>query len=253
MSLKTPLEEALGAYMGRYYTELVADTPAMEEYIARGLRKSIVWVPGRMIDSVQDMLNEYRKNANEDGPGLSSKLPVVFVCLSKDFQPALPDFGVAAAAPLSFRSPADEHGRIYKVRASINEYRAQLAFIAPEGGSAGSLALQFHLYANANRRFHHGHHFAGQTHNFPAVLENIDIGAVSVPTDQKNLTILVADMTVRATIPMFQAPKPGEPNDGKPAPSGYPVVVNISADDLVAKSGSDTFIDQDGNKKAVFR
>lgn len=231
MSLRTPLEIGLGRYMGRYYASLVADTRAMSEYVARGLEHSIAWVPGRMIDKVEAMIKEYRKNQNEPGPGLSSALPIVLIALSKDFTPAPADWGVAVGSPIDVRKPDDSNERAYKLRLSVNEYRAQVVFISPEVHSAHSLSMQFHMFANGDggRRFTHVHEFAGMEHEFPAMLETIDLGAVSPPDDVPNLTILIADINIRATIPLFQAPKGGEPNDGKPAPAGYPVVVEVDA------------------------
>ncbi len=231
MSLRTPLEIGLGQYMGRYYDSLVADTPAMTEFVERGLAKSIVWVPGRMVDDVEKMIAEYRKNENDPGPGLSSRLPAVFVALAKDFLPAPPEWGVAVGAPVWFTNPDDPEQRAFKVRLSFNEYRGQIVFISPEPHSAHSLATQFNLYANGARRFPAVYEFAGQQHEFEAVLETIDIGAVSTGVDQKNLTINVADLTVRVTVPIFQAPKDGEDNDGKAAPAGYPVVIDVDVEE----------------------
>lgn len=231
MSLRTPLEIGLGDYMGRYYASLVADTPAMVEYVARGLARSVVWVPGRMVDSVEDMVKEYRRNENDPGPGLSSRLPVVMVALSKDFLPSPPEWGVAVGSPVYVTDPDDEYQRAYKVRLSYNEYRGQVVFLAPEAHTAHSLATQFNLFANGDggRRFPAVYEFAGLQHEFEGVLETIDLGAVATHTEQKNLTVNVADLTVRATVPFFQAPKDEEPNDGKPAPSGYPVVVEVDS------------------------
>lgn len=236
MSMRTPLEVGLGTYMRQFYAQLVADTPAMEEYIARGLSKSIVWVPGRMVDDVQAMLDEWRKNDNEKtsatpngAPGLSSFLPVMMVGLSKDFTPAMADFGPAIGSAIDVRNPGDPSGRMYKVRLSVNEYRAQVVIVAPEVHTAHSLAMQFSLYANGEggRRFKHWHEFAGILHDFPAVLDQIDLGAMDAKSGQNNLTVLLVDLNIRATIPLFQSPKVGEPNDGKPAPAGYPVVVEV--------------------------
>lgn len=234
MSMRTPIEEGFGAYMGRFYAQLVSDTPSMTEYIARGLSKSIVWVPGRMIDSVEDMLSEWRKNDNEktEGtpngkPGASSMLPVMMVAMSKDFTPAMSDWGLAIGAAIDVASPDDPYGRNFKVRLSMNEYRVQVVIIAAEGHTAHSLAMQFHLWANGSggRRFTHRHMHAGLPHDFTAVLEQIDLGAMDSKTEQKNVTILIADINIRAAIPLFQAPKADEANDGKAAPAGYPVVL----------------------------
>ncbi len=239
MSLQTPLELAFGQYMAQFYAQLVADTPAMQEFVARGLPKSIVWVPGRMIDAAEDMLNDWRKNDNNEAePGPSAMLPVMMVCMSKDFTPSMADFGVAVGVPLDVVNPADPHQRNFKVRTSVNDYRVQIAIFAAERHTAHSLAMQFHLWANGTggRRFKHVHQFAGSNHSFPALLEQIDLGAVNSPSEQKNLTILLVDINLRASIPIFQAPKADEPNDGKPAPAGYPVTLEVNVFD------SDNFV-----------
>lgn len=236
MSMRTPLEVGLGTYMGQFYAQLVADTPAMEEYVVRGLFKSIVWVPGRMVDDVQGMLDEWRKNDNHrDGgrptgaPGLSSFLPVMLVGMAKDFSPSPPDWGVPVGGAIEIGSPADPHARMYKLRTMTSDYRAQVVIIAPEAHTAHSLALQFNLWANSagGRRFKHWHEHAGIQHDFPAMLDEIDLGAVDAKVEQKNLTILLIDLNIRATIPVFQSPKAGEDNDGRAAPAGYPVVVQV--------------------------
>lgn len=261
MSLRTPLEEGFGGYMGRFYAQLVADTPSMAEYIARGLAKSIVWVPGRMIDSVEDMLVEWRKNDNEKKdslpagkPGVSSLLPVMFVAMSKDFTPAMLDWGAAIGTAVDVVSPDDPHQRAFKVRLSMNEYRTQVVIAAPEGHTAHSLAMQFHLWANGagGRRFTHRHMHAGLPHDFPAVLEQIDLGAMDTKTEQKNITILTVDMNIRAAIPMFQGPQGSEATDGKPAPAGYPVVLESLANDTVSTVNSRAYLDGAGMPASEF-
>lgn len=248
MSLLTPLQVAFGQYMGRYYSGLVADTPRMTEYVARGLAKSIVWAPGRMIDKVDDYLNEWRKNQNVAGPGLSSLLPVIIVCIDDDFTPALVDFGAAIGTPVDVMFPDDPLNRAYKVRASVNDYRTQIAFIAPEKPTAHSLAMQFNLFTNGpyGRRFTQSVSFAGQSVDFPVVLEDINVGAIAQET-QKNLRINVADIVLRATVPIFQAPGAGEANDGKAAPAGYPVVTEVTTSNPITGSSSDTTVEANGN------
>lgn len=248
MSLRSPLELGLGAYLGGFYASLYADTQSMVEYAARGLSKSIVWVPGRMVDDVEHMIAEWRKNENNPGPGLSSMLPVIFVALAKDFQPVMPEMGVATTRT-DFAFPDDPLGRSYKVLTSTNDYRAQIAIVAPEGATAHSLAMQLHVWASqgpTGRRFTCNFEFAGFTTPWPAMLETIDIAAVSAPVEQKNLTILVADLTIRATIPIFSSPKAGEPNDGKATPAGYPVVVDFTSRGTSSGATSETVMALDG-------
>jgi len=256
MSLRTPIELGLAQYMVGFHGSLVADTQAMQEYAAREVAKSIVWVPGRMIDDVEKMLAEWRKNENNAGPGLSSMLPVAFLALDKNFLPVLPEFGVAVPdMPIVF--PDDELGRVYSCSTTCNEYKAQLVFIAPEAATAHSLILQFNHWTTqgpAGRRFATEYEFAGFKQKFPAVFEAIDYGGVASNLDQTNLTILVVDMTIRATVPIFRAPADGEANDGKAAPAGYPVVIEVESVETFAgamgvQPGTtiNTKIDADGN------
>jgi hypothetical protein len=250
MSLRSPLEMGLGQYMGQYYAQLVADTPFMEEFIARGLSKSIVWVPGRMIDEVDKMVEAWRQNDNKkditdpDGaPGVSSRLPVVFVAMSKDFMPGMPDYSTAIGAPVDVTHPNDPDQRNLKVRVSANEYRAQIVFVAAELHSAHSLALQFNLWANGpgGRRFKHRHMFGALANDYPASLEQIDIGAVDAKAEQSNLTILIADLTIRAAIPIFQGP-----------PEGYPLVQEVHTDNKISGTKSVAKLDNAGNPISEF-
>ncbi|MFM0608634.1 hypothetical protein PQR05_29310 [Paraburkholderia sediminicola] len=256
MSLRTPLELGLGAYMGGFHASIEPDTQSMVEFAARDLARAIAWVPGRMIDDVQAIITEWRKNDNTGAPGLSSMLPAVFVGLAKDFSPVLPEFGIAAPS-MAFAFPDDELQRMYRVSTVCNEYRGQVVFVAPEGVTAHSLMLQFNRWTTqgpTGRRFSCAHTWNGFTTKWPAVLETIDYGGVNVSVEQSNLTVLVADLTVRATVPIFTAPREGQPNDGKTAPAGYPVVVEIDSLGTFrgaagpAKGASiKTTVDDDGN------
>jgi hypothetical protein len=244
MSMRTPLQQGFGAYMAQFYGQLVADTPAMAEFIKRGLAKSVVWAPGRMIDGVEDMLNEWRKNDNAGGPSQSPYLPVMLCAMSKDFMPSMADWGVAVGTSLDVMNPADPHQRTYRLRTSSNEYRVQVVIVAPEAETAHSIAMQFHLWANGDggRRFKHYHTYAGMQHDFPAVLEEIDLGAIDARSEQKNITILTVNMNLRAVIPIFKAPAEDEANDGKPAPAGYPVVLDYTTFDSVSLNRSRTSV-----------
>jgi len=236
MSMRKPIQTGFGAYMAQFYGQLVADTPAMAEFIKRGLAKSVVWAPGRMIDSVEEMLAEWRKNDNSGGPSDSSYLPVMLCAMSKDFMPTMADWNVAVGTSVDVMHPDDPHKRAYKLRTSAGEYRVQVAIVAPEVETAHSIALQFSLWANGDggRRFQCRHMFGGLAHDFSAVLEEIDLGAIDARTDQKNLTILTVNMNLRTVIPIFRAPGQDEANDGKPAPAGYPVALEVNMFDTVS-------------------
>lgn len=248
MDFLQPVQIGLAQYLIEYHASLAADTPSLEEYREREVKKAIVWAPGRLVDQVESMMVEWRKNDNTGKPGLSSMLPVIFVGFAKDFTPVLPEFSVAVGSAMDVSFPDDPLQRAYKARSSANEYRAQIVIAAAEVRTAHSLAMQFNLFANGprGRRFTHVHEFAGLQHEFPAVLEQIDFGAVNTAVDQKNLTLLVGDLTIRATVPIFDAPRAGQPNDGKAAPAGYPVITQV---DTASNAGatSTTSLDENGD------
>lgn len=251
-TFRTPLELGLARYLGEFYAQLSADTPAMQEYVARGLSKSIAWAPGRMVDQLEGMLAEWRKNDNKGTPGGSAYLPVMILAMAKDYQPVPPDWGFSSGAAMDVMNPDDPHQRAYKIRLGYGDYRAQIAIIAPEAATAHSLAYQLNLYTNdvARRRFKFVHEFAGQQHEFSALLEQIDIASISQQLEQDNLTGLVADINIRATIPLFIAPGQGQPNDGKAAPAGFPVTGGVSIVGTSTGAQSAVWLDGDGHVQA---
>jgi hypothetical protein len=236
MNELTPIEIGLAGYMRGWHESLIGTTAFMEEYAARDLATSIAWVPGRMVDKVEDMLKAWRQNDNTAAPGLSSKLPVTFIGLARDYMPVLPEFSVATPET-PFHFPEDELKRVYHCSTVCNEHKGQAVFIAPERNTAFSMLVQFHTWQTqgpAGRRFSAEYEFAGFKTRWPCVLEAIDPGAVSTELDQTNLCVLVADLTIRATVPTFRAPGANRPNDGKLAPAGYPVVLDIEAQATLA-------------------
>lgn len=205
----TPVKEAFGRYLERFYGQLVADTPAMVEYAARGFSKCAVWAPGRMIDQVEEMLASWRKNDTSQADRATPYLPVMIAATSKDYMPAPPDFSRQLADAVFVTIPSDPKGRVFSMRAVVSEIRAQVAICAPEEATARSIAMQLQLFSSAvgNRRFYANYALAGFSEPWPVVFEMPEIMAVNAPNDQKNLTILTVDFTMRATVPLLKAPK----------------------------------------------
>ena len=232
MAFTDPVKEALGRYLERFHRQLIADTPAMREFVARPFAKACVWAPGRMIDQASDMLEAWRKNDTSQAARGSPLLPVMVVAMSKDFMPAPPDFTRGFSDDfLPVMIPGDALNRVFGMRAVVADIRTQVAIFAPEEGTARSIAMQLHLFASAlpNRRFNASYRLSGVDDVWPVVLELPDLNAVASPTEVKNLTILTVDIQLRATIPMLMSPRAGEPSDGKgdgtsASPDGYLVV-----------------------------
>lgn len=227
-----PIKAAFGRYLQGFYSQLVADTPALAEFAARGFAKSAVWAPGRMVDQVEEMLASWRKNDTAQAARPTPYLPVMIAAMAKDYVPAPPDYSRGLADPIDVMLPNDPLGRVFKMRAVVADVRTQVAIAAPEDSTARSIAMQLQLYASAlpNRRFYASYPLAGLDENWPVVLELPDLQAINSPTEVKNLTLLTADIQMRATVPLLSYPKGAEPSDGQGAgtaddPHGYLVVV----------------------------
>lgn len=225
----TPVKEAFGRYLERFYEQLVADTPAMAEYTARGFSRCAVWAPGRMIDQVEEMLAAWRKNDTAQADRATPYLPVMIAAMAKDYMPAPPEFSRQMADPVMVTLPNDPKGRVFSMRAVVSEIRTQVAICAPEEATARSIAMQLQLFSSAmgNRRFYANYLLAGFNEPWPVVFEMPEIMAINVQNDQKNLTIQTVDFTMRATVPLLKAPKLTDPdsdnqgtNDGTD-PDGY--------------------------------
>jgi hypothetical protein len=238
-----PVKSAFGEFMGRYYAEIVPTTKPLHEYVVRGLAKSMVWAPTRMVDSAEDMLASWQRNDTDTATTTPPKMPVVIVALARDYTPTMRDFTRQIADTEMVIFPGDVKERVFGVKTMAGDIRAQIAFFAQDEPTARSLAAQFLLFldASGNRRFTARYYFAGQALDHPVQIESPDSPAMSIQSDSKNLTILAVDITLKAQIPLFSAPGVGQPNDGKGTvgddsdPAGYPLTAQV---DIVSKESS---------------
>jgi len=242
-----PVKAAFGQFMTRYYAGLVPTTKPLEGYVARGAAKSIVWAPARMIDLAEEMLSLYLRSDIDQAATKPPELPAIIVAMAKDYTPTGREYTRQVADSMMVTIPGDEKDRIFGLRAVAGDIRAQVAVFATDEPSAHSLVAQFLLFLDAtpNRRFTASYHFAGQDMSWPVQIESPENPAMSIQTDAKNLTILAIDLTLRAEIPLFDAPAAGEPNDGQGTPgtddpAGYPRVqtVNIASAEAGDAGGS---------------
>ncbi len=221
--------------MGAFYGGIVPTTKALEAYVTRGLAKSIAWAPSRMIDAAEEMLGSWQRNDTDSTTTKPANMPVILVAMAKDYVPTGRDFTRQVADRIMVTIPDDEKGRVFGLRTVAGDIRAQIAIFAHDEPSARSIAAQFLLFLDAapNRWFMARYTFAGQIMEWPVQVESPDSPAMAIQTDAKNLTILAVDLTLKAEIPMFDAPAAGQPNDGQGTPgtsdpAGYPLVQGIS-------------------------
>jgi hypothetical protein len=249
-----PIKIAFGAYLRHFFDLLIADTPAMAEYAERPFAQAAVWAPGRMIDQVEDMLASYRKNDNSQATQPQTPLPIVIACMAKDFVPAPPEFGRGLGDAVDVMIPSDPKQRVFRMRVVVADIRTQVAIVAADDATARSIALQLHAYVSAisQRTFYSSYKLAGIDENWPVMVELPDLMAMSSPLEGiKNLTVLVLDIPLRATVPLLSAPKASQPNDGKGQgpntdnpfadnydPHGYLVVVQADGRNFPPRVGA---------------
>lgn len=224
-----PLQEAFAEYLKRWYATIYPDTSALAEYVERGFSKAIALAPSRMVDAAEDMLKAYQKNNQTGIHGRNALIPMAIFATAKDFVATGADWG-GKQTPRQLVKITDE-SPIYGYRQSMADVRAQVLMIAPEIATARSMASQFSHFISQveNRRFYAKHTFGQWVVDMPIVLENTDLMCSNIaPPEHVNLTMFACDLTLKVTIPYFDAPRVGEPNDGSSYnPAGYPFIQEV--------------------------
>ena len=256
-----PIKDAYGEYLGNFFYQLAPTTLALREYVTRPLKSAIALAPSRLVDQANDMFIKYLRTDVKKGiPGAPCDrlkpattphlLPVILTAISQDVTPTPRDYTrqMTDAMPFTFRD--DPLERVFKLRTLSNDLRAQVVFFAQEEPTARSMAAQFLLFLDKteNRRFFADYEFAGFHWKGACQVDNPEIFTPSMDTGTNNLAVLAADVTIRCTVPIFYAPRKGEPNDGKGKagsiknPAGYPVikeVVTYSESKEIARESSE--------------
>ncbi|QIB08981.1 hypothetical protein GZ982_29985 (plasmid) [Pseudomonas fluorescens] len=230
-------KEAFGWYMLDWFNKLYTDTPGVKEFSTRRPAQAMQWAPSRMLDQVESMLAQYRKN--ENGPkGATTKLPVVLLATDDDFLGTGADWG---GHHTGFeRVQIHEGGSWYDYRQDMHDRRIQVAIIASDGDTAKSLAAQLSAFMQQpHRRYMDAKYSFGQYKVSGAMqLETKRIDWMKVDTDLKNVKILAADVALKCVVPILRAPGESEPNDGSAnVPPGYPVIQQVRAQQRVGHDG----------------
>lgn len=225
VGLLTPVKIAFGQWLGQFYDHFVPDTPSGEEWSDRGLPTAMAFVPGRMVDQVEDMMTSWRmnNNATENGaggkPGTSAFVPVVLVAVAPDYTESPAEHGRPISSAMMVSIPGD--ARKFKARLMFADIRAQVCIVANESTTATSIAAQLALWAIEVPTFHSSVPFAGHGTQWPVKVLGADRIGIPTPSAEK-VTILAVDFTLRATLPILY----GSPTDSE-LPTGFPVVNSI--------------------------
>ncbi|MFJ3685548.1 hypothetical protein [Pseudomonas sp. NPDC090208] len=218
---------AFGYYMLEWFQQLYADTAAIKEFASRRPAQAMQWAPSRMLDEVEKMLAQYRKNENGP-PGATSKLPIVLLATDDDFLGTGADWG---GHHTGFEMVQIlEGGSWYEHRQDMHDRRIQVVVVANDADTAKSIAAQLSAYMQEpHHRYMTAKYTFGQ-YEIPAAmqLETKRIDWMSVKTDLKNLKIVAADIALKCVVPILRGPAEGEPNDGTAnIPPGFPVTSKV--------------------------
>lgn len=230
-----PVKVGFGEYLQRFYTGLSPTTNQVSEFMGRGFDKSVAWCVGRMVDDAEKMLEAWQKNDTDQSDTRPPKLPVILAALDSEYTPVEPDFSYQITEPLNVVIDGDDKSRLFGVRTITAQLRIQVVIIAADQPTALSLAAQLGLFFKhpGNRRFKAAYTFAGVSEEWPVQMIDNSIPFLRVSTDIKNIHILAGNLLLNATVPLYDAPRIGNPDNdenGIPEtddPAGYAVVVDI--------------------------
>lgn len=228
----------LGRHCGIFYENLVATTKQLVEYKKRGLSKSIVFAPARMIDHAEEMLGAWQRNKTESDPYEPFKLPIIVLAIAQDYTPTGRDFSIQIADSQKVLICEDDKERVFGIRTIVADLRFQFAIFAQDEPTSKSLAAQLSLFLDTNgyKRFKAQYEFANMMLEFPVQIFEGENQLSAVETENKNVTILALDIVAKSTVPLFDSPSNGEPTDGNATtngsnenPHGYPVVIKVNS------------------------
>ena len=217
-----------------------ADTRAVQAFMDKPFDLAVKWAASRMVDDAQAMLEAYQKNAN--GPdGKTTLFPVLLLAMDDGFIGTGADWGGLHTERTM--QQIVEGGSFYGYKQVMQDRRLQMVIIASEAGSAQSLAAQLSSFIKtpSNRYFDASYTFGQYLVPMPQTLESVRVDWMDVrPEGIKNIKILVADLTLKCSIPFFDAPQEGAANDGSQNnPPGYPPI-SIVAHESSSTTGSTT-------------
>ncbi|MAD95833.1 MAG: hypothetical protein CMB99_00755 [Flavobacteriaceae bacterium] len=221
-----PFQVGLGEYLGRFHASIVPLTKQVEEFANRPQTQAMAFASGRMVDDAQKMVDQYRSDTgNGKTPG--TRLPAIIVAMDPEVVPTGRDF-VNQVSTDQYVRFSESDTRVFKLRTMAIDQRVQVAIAAHEPATAKAIAAQLLLFMDADRYIYPQYEFAGHTRRWRAMIETPESPASRVDTEEANLTLLAIDLVLKATIPIYTAPAPGEPNDGSSlTPPGYPVVNEV--------------------------
>lgn len=206
----TPVKDALGRWLGDWFSNFRPDTPANAEWAARPRVQSMAWAPGRMVDAAQDMLSSWKTNDNNGRTGQSAFLPVLIAAIANEYTEAPAEDGRHLTDDLAFSFPDDTQHRSFRLSMLSIEVRVQIVVAANDPGTAMSMLAQLSKWAMSRQRFHASYTFRGFTTPWPVRIIQSDRLAVPSPVGD-NIVMMALDLVLRCSVPQFNGPAEGFP------------------------------------------
>lgn len=215
-----PVKVGLTEFLQVFHASVLATTPAVEEFSARGFSDSVVWAPSSMVETAEEMLSQWQRNDTHQGPTRPPSLPVMVVALPKGSAPDSREITTQAVESVGVTFPHDSKRRLFRMSTKDCDVRTQVAIFAGDGLTARSLALQLTLFLESLDRpaLTIPYPFAGLYHAFPAQIDLPENSAMAIETGSKDLAAVAINLVLKVVVPTFMAPQPGEPHDGKGVP-----------------------------------
>lgn len=166
--------------------------------------QSIKAAKSTLVDDVEALIGEYRTNQNSDTVGTTSRIPVLLTAIAQVEVP--PDANMLLGKPyfIPIIHPADPQNRIVQMRVVPRATRAQLVFLSTNDHDISSVADQFCAYMTDDdkRRFTVNYDLGGGfVDPWKMTVMNNDLSPSQGFTDEKNLRIVIVDVTMVGLVP----------------------------------------------------
>lgn len=203
-----PVTLALSNVMAEFHDVYIPRTRSAAFWKARATNTAILMAPSDLHGDAVAQIIKWRQNDNTpDGEPIvrqGSTLPVVLFSLARDFS-LLSGYGKPILHQIPVSLPQDSEHRLVALSVMRVGIPAQVAIVADNPTTAKSIAAAFALYLDRlpKDRFMADFRFEeyGQSIPLPITYERNDPMPVTMPANERYLSVLVVDLVVQATIP----------------------------------------------------
>ena len=204
----SPLECTLDAWvqvLADFRAWIQPETPQTLAWKQRAFKGAVFGCKSRLVDDVEGMISEWRKNASADvDEGASAFLPVLLTAVAGASQP--PDVSQLRGVPYFVDAVVGEgdQRQLIQLRTIPKAVRAQIVYISTNPHDAASISDQFCAYMtdDARRKFPVTYQFGENiTEQWDMTVMDNSLYPDVVNSEAKNLTIITVDVTMVGLVP----------------------------------------------------